>query len=95
MLSLLFLKALKYNFQEWVGQKTNKKAISGFDRAIILLFFENFVTKFGQSFLLAENGVFWWFQWELKLINPFAPNAPFSNPWKYQKTFRFSDVFRG
>ena len=59
MLSLLFLKALKYNFQEWVGQRTDKKAISRFNRTIIFMFFETFVMKFDESFLRAENEVFW------------------------------------
>ena len=33
------------------------------------------------------------------IISPFVPHSfpmhPFSIPWKYQKTVRFSDVFRG
>ena len=28
-------------------------------------------------------------------FNPFVTSAPFLYPWKYQKTLRFSDIFRG
>ena len=32
---------------------------------------------------------------DLRSINPFQPSVACYNHWKHQKTFRFSDVFRG
>ena len=40
------------------------------------------------------ESVLWTSALVTKLIHSF-PMHPFSVPWKYQKTLRFSDVFRG